>query len=156
MVGIQLKDVRVQPTFAEYQRRRLGRRGPQWHQIVRMVGRSFGAPTFAAFWRYWNPLFGYYLYYRCYRPLIRIIPRPMAVIATFAASGVVHDLFATVAVQRPIAWCTGAFTVFGVFVVAEEGVGWNLRRVPRWLRPLYHFALIATTVWVVQKLRGHW
>lgn len=145
-----------QPSFPEYQRRRLGRRGPQWQQIVRMVRRAFGSPTFAGFWRYWNPLFGYYLFYRCYRPLVRVVPRAIAVILTFAASGVIHDAFASLAVQRPFAWCTAGFTLFGVYVVIEESAGWNLRKAPRWLRPLYHFALIAGTTWVIQKLRGHW
>ena len=58
-----------------------------------MFRRSFGAGTPAEFWRYWNPVYGYYLYYRCYRPLRRWLARGPALLLTFAASGfLLHDL----------------------------------------------------------------
>lgn len=58
-----------------------------------MFVRAFGAGSFDEFWRYWNPVYGYFLYYRCYRPLRRFLPRTLAILLTFAASGfLLHDL----------------------------------------------------------------
>jgi hypothetical protein len=48
------------------------------------------APSFAGFWRRWNPVWGYYLLYWCYRPARRVLPRAAAVLVTFAASGLAH------------------------------------------------------------------
>jgi hypothetical protein len=58
-----------------------------------MFIRSFGASSFSWFWRYWNPVYSYYLNRFCYRPLRKVLPRPLAKMATFAASGfLLHDL----------------------------------------------------------------
>jgi hypothetical protein len=58
-----------------------------------MLSRSFGAKSFASFWRYWNPVYHYYLYYWSYRPLTSLLPRPVAVLLTFAVCGfLLHDL----------------------------------------------------------------
>jgi len=121
-----------------------------------MLRRSLSAPTFGGFWRYWNPLFSYYLYYRCYRPLVRFLPRAPSVVLTFAASGAVHDLFASLAVREPFVFCTPLFAVFGVYVVTEEGLGLKLEVAPAWLRAFYHLFLIVGTVWLAQRLRGNW
>lgn len=73
--------------------RRLGSDGNELAQLGRMFGRAFGADSFAGFWRYWNPVYSYYLDRFCYRPLRNVLPRPLAVVATFACSGfILHDL----------------------------------------------------------------
>lgn len=146
----------VQPTFAQYQRRRLGPATSEWQRIASMLRRSLSAPTFGEFWRYWNPLFSYYLYYRCYRPLVRHLPRAPAVVLTFAVSGAVHDFFASLAMRDAFIFCTPVFAVFGLYVVAEEGLGFRLVAAPTWLRSAYHLALIIGTVWIGQRLRGNW
>ncbi len=58
-----------------------------------MLTRSFGAGSPAEFWRYWNPVYGHILHYRCYRPLRRWFARGPALLLTFAGSGfLLHDL----------------------------------------------------------------
>ncbi|MCC2615895.1 acyltransferase [Aestuariibacter halophilus] len=57
-----------------------------------MLYRSLGASSFAGFWRYWNPIWGYYLGRYSYAPLRRWIPDAPALLLTFALSGAVHDL----------------------------------------------------------------
>ncbi len=82
----------VVPSLAAYVERRLGA-GTPGQQLGSMFRRSFGAGTLAEFWRYWNPVYGYFLYYRCYRPLRRWLTRGPALLLTFAASGfLLHDL----------------------------------------------------------------
>lgn len=130
-------------TYRQYERRRLGNASGEWAGIVYMTGRAFGASTFAGFWRYWNPLFSYYLYFRCYRPLVRRLPRPAAVVLTFAASGAVHDLFASLAAMRLSLLCTSVFALFGLLVVLEERFSLNLDWAPPGVRALIHGSIIA-------------
>ena len=61
-------------------------------QAVNFLARPFGADSFAGFWRYWNPVWSYYLAYFCYRPLRNRLPRPLAAFLTFVACGFVHDM----------------------------------------------------------------
>ena len=71
--------------------RRLG--SNNWRRLGRMFSRSFAAGSFAGFWHYWNPVPTYYLAHFFYRPLRRVLPRPLAVVTTFAFSGFfLHDV----------------------------------------------------------------
>lgn len=74
-------------TFTQYLEFRLGTDGGRSAWFNFFV-KSFGARSFSEFWRLWNPVYGYILYYFSYRPLARVLPRPLAVLITFAASGV--------------------------------------------------------------------
>jgi len=141
------------PTYAEYERRRLGSPETRWAGIAYSFRRSFGASSFAAFWRYWNPLFSYYLYYRCYRPLSRFLPRFLAVILTFAVSGAIHDFFASLVTADFFVLFTPVFGIFGLLVVIEERIGWRFAGAPFWLRAALHSAVIggAVTLGVVVR-----
>jgi hypothetical protein len=80
------------PSLSAYIERRFGAGSPG-QQLAAMITRSFGAGSPAEFWRYWNPVYGYMLYCRCYRPLRRWFARGPALLLTFAASGfLLHDL----------------------------------------------------------------
>ena len=84
---------RQQLTLDAFVRRRLGSDGGDLGQLRRMFGRSFGAGSLEGFWRYWNPVYAYYLDLLCYRPLRKWLPRPLAVVATFFCSGfLLHDV----------------------------------------------------------------
>ena len=72
-------------TLSEYVGRRIGRDARS--QVINLLARPFGAETLAGFWQYWNPVFGYYLGYYFYRPLVSIVPRPVAVVSTFGMWG---------------------------------------------------------------------
>lgn len=133
-------------SYRDYERRRLGNPATQWEGIAYMFRRSFGASSFAGFWRYWNPLFSYYLSYKCYKPLVRFLPRPPAVVLTFAASGAVHDLFASLALRRIFLLFTPVFAIFGLLVVLEERLGLNVSWAPVWLRATIHTMIIAGTI----------
>ena len=132
-------------TYRQYEQRRLGTTAGEWQGIKVMFRRSFGAASFGEFWRYWNPLFSYYLYYRCYRPLVRLMPRPVAVVTTFFGRGGIHDLAASLARWELYFLFAPTFAIFGLLVVAEEGFGIQLARFPRWLRGLIYAAIITGT-----------
>jgi hypothetical protein len=119
-------------TLEKYLRYRLGE-GNDMTLLKVMVRRSFGASSFAGFWRYWNPLYGYYLDRLCYRPLRTFLPRFLCVIATFALCGfLLHDLpfgwsVGLLFVHRiPFPFITVWFVMIGIVVVTGEAVNFGM------------------------------
>lgn len=110
-------------SYRRYEEHLLGRSKSFLDKLIRMVSRSFAASSFAGFWRVWNPLFSYYLLKLIYRPVIRVLPRPVAVMTTFTTSGFIHDVFASCASFEPFVLFTPFFLCFGVIVVTEEHLG---------------------------------
>lgn len=97
-----------------------------------MLERSFGAGTFAEFWQYWNPIWGYYLGKFIYSPLIRVFPAAIALISTFAVSGLLHDLV-TMGVSRSITFFfTPWFFFLGTGVALGRVFGIDYSNLP-WL-----------------------
>ena len=84
-------------TLRDYVRRRNGVPLGASGALPNMLRRSFGAGSFAGFWRYWNPIFGYYLGTYIFRPTSTVAPRAIAVIVTFLACGALHDLVTVLA-----------------------------------------------------------
>lgn len=137
---------RRRPTLTEFINLRLG--STPGAQAVNFLLRPFTAETFAGFWRYWNPVFGYYLSYHCYQPLRRWLSRGPAVIATFAVCGAVHAAIALLLAGmggRPalallaVLW----FALLGVAVVLLEVLRLSFARWPPAVRPVGHVGIIA-------------
>ncbi len=62
-------------------------------EIVRnMFFKPFISSSLRSFWKYWNPTWGYFLLFYCYKPLKRLFPRWVSLLLTFAVSGLVHDM----------------------------------------------------------------
>ena len=105
-------------TLSEYVEKRngvpLGARG----SLTRMLHGSLGAATSAGFWRYWNPIWGYYLSRYVNVPLRTIMPAAPAAIATFAVSGAIHDAAAYVVTGSLTFLFAPWFAVLGLMVVA--------------------------------------
>lgn len=118
-------------TLAQYLRFRLGSKGGRAAWFNFFI-EPFGAPSFAHFWRLWNPLYGYFLYYYSYRPLSRIMPRSAAMLTTFVACGfLLHDLPAWAFSRRVLPpGATIAFAMFGLGAVISDRFNMNLSRWP--------------------------
>lgn len=147
-------------TLSEFIARRLGS-GNEMALLKTMFARSFGASTFADFWRYWNPVYGYYLQYYCYRPLRRFLPRPVAVVLTFAASGFfLHDLpfgwwvRALKAEKLPIPFVAFWFASMGILVLITEAFKLNLAARPLAVRVAVNTLLILSTLLGTLYLAG--
>ncbi len=118
----QLKNL----TLAQYVYRRNGVPLGSSNSLHNMLHRSLGASSFARFWQYWNPIFGYGLGKYVYSPLQRVLPRTVALIMTFVASGGIHDLV-TSAVRGSVAFLfTPWFFLLGVGVVLGRGARMDL------------------------------
>ena len=107
-------------TLAQYVRRRNGAPLGGSGSLRNMFHRSLGAGSFAEFWRYWNPVFGYYLGRYIYAPLKLWLPRAIALVITFVICGALHDAV-IIAVRGEMAFLfTPWFFVMGTCVVIGE------------------------------------
>jgi len=85
--------------------------------LQNMLVRSFGAGTFAKFWQYWNPIWGYALGRYIYAPLNRFLPASVSLILTFTISGAVHDVATMLVRGAPAFFFTPWFFLMGIIVV---------------------------------------
>jgi hypothetical protein len=85
-----------------------------------MLNRSLGADSFAKFWRYWNPIWGYYLARYVMKPLRKFLPVWLATMLTFTVSGVLHDLVVTLIKWQPSFLITPWFVLMGGAVVVTK------------------------------------
>ncbi len=145
----------MRPTYRQYERRKLGYRKNQLSGISYMLRQSFFADSFSKFWRNWNPLFSYYLLYYCYLPLQKFLPRFAAVVLTFALSGAVHDLAASLLLMRVTFLFTLTFAFLGLFLNIEEGLGLHIKNSPLFLRPFYHLTVITASYFLAKVVLNY-
>ena len=60
--------------------------------LLKNLQNSFGAGSNVLFWKYWNPIWGFYLSKYIYLPLNRYLSKTISSIVTFGVSGALHDL----------------------------------------------------------------
>ena len=136
-------------------RRRLGS-GSVWSQAGQVLVAPFLAPSLSAFWSLWNPVWYWCLHRWCYRPLRRRVPRGPAVLATFVASGVVHNALAVVMSGPPSLFPTVWFTCVGLVVVGSEGLRWGYGSLPRLVRPVPVLCHLWLSYWGAGLLCDFW
>ena len=121
-------------TLAEYVEKRNGVPLGDSHSLQNMLRHSFGASSFARFWQYWNPIWGYGLGKYVYSPLQRVLPMALALIMTFMISGALHDLV-TMALRRSVTFFfTPWFFILGVGVVVGRVIKMDLSNYAWWIR----------------------
>ena len=107
-----------------------------------MLVRSLGAASFDRFWTYWNPIWGYYLGYRIFRPLQKVLPQSLALLVTFLISGAVHDLAIMLVKREPVLLLTPWFGFMCLAVLAGRGIGLSYGGLP-WLgRAAFNLSII--------------
>lgn len=120
--------------LGEYVLRRSATRLGGAGSLRSMLARSFGAPSFADFWRHWNPIWGHGLARFVYAPVHRHAPAAVAVLTTFLVSGVVHDVAATLVRGSFTFVVTPWFLLLGIGVLVARATGMDLSRRPWWVR----------------------
>lgn len=79
-------------TLGEYVKKRNGVPIGHPQSLSRNLHRSLGAKNFSSFWNYWNPIFGYYLGIKIFKPLKRLLPPQLSLVITFIFCGIIHDV----------------------------------------------------------------
>ncbi|WP_291115875.1 MBOAT family O-acyltransferase [Flavobacterium sp. UBA6135] len=82
--------------------------------------RSLGAKNFSTFWNFWNPIFGYYLGSKIFKPLKKVLPIGFAVVLTFIFCGFIHDLVTTLLRGKLSLFFTIWFFLLGTAVVLSK------------------------------------
>lgn len=108
-----------------------------------MLRNALGANSFSSFWRYWNPIWSYYLRYFVYRPLRTIIPEKVALVATFLVSGGIHDLAVYLITGQGSFIITVWFGIMACVVVLESYANISLRKLPFLLKALLYLVVIS-------------
>ncbi len=115
-----------------------------------MFHRSFGAPTFAGFWRHWNPVFSYALGRYIYLPLRHFVPAALALIVTFLVCGAIHDLVTMAVRGAPAFLFTPWFFLLGIGVLIGRATGLDLSGRPWVVKAtvnlVYVLTCLATTL----------
>ncbi|MCJ7557648.1 MAG: acyltransferase [Gammaproteobacteria bacterium] len=90
---------------------------------------SLGAESFARFWQFWNPIWGYYLGRFIFTPLKKNLPATVALVLTFAVSGALHDLAVMAVKWRCVFFFTPWFFLMGLTVVLTKKLNINYKTV---------------------------
>lgn len=140
------------PSLMKYIEFRLG--STPGVQLMNFLWRPFSAATLSGFWRYWNPVWSYYLTYFVYRPLRYLFPQWFSILLTFMISGCFHGLLAGILTKNslPIFGTTLWFAMLGGLVIATDYWHLSFAFVPRWLRWIMHIATIVGTNWLAGAL----
>ena len=117
-----------------------------------MLKRSLGAPSFYAFWRYWNPIWGYYLSRYIMKPFAAILPNWCAVIITFAVSGALHDVAVMLIKVKLIFFFTPWFTLMGLCVLLSHGLRLKFSASPWFVRALFNLCVIGGSFYITELL----
>jgi len=116
---------------------------------------SFGAKSFTDFWRYWNPLYHYFLSYWIYKPLRKILPRSLAVILSFAFCGFFfHDILVILFTGKPL--ITIWFVLLGFGVVVSEATHMDLSNRPVSVRIAVNIAYLGGFFEIARRIILAW
>ena len=140
-------------TLAEYVLLRNGVPLGDGRSLRNMLQRSFGAASFAEFWQYWNPIWGYGLGKYVYEPLRRFLPPALAFIMTFIVSGGLDDLATTAVSRSPAFLFTPWFFLLGVGAVLARAFGMDLSNRSWWARVSVNLAYLVICLAVTLALK---
>ena len=141
--------------MAQYVRRRNGVPLGHKHSLRNMLDRSLGASSLTGFWQHWNPIWSYGLGRFVQSPLQKFIPSWLALIFTFAVSGLLHDL-AIMAARREIGLLvTPWFTIAGIAVVVSSHFEWHVEGLAWPLRAAINLAAILASLAIALRLTAH-
>jgi uncharacterized protein YqgC (DUF456 family) len=138
-------------TLSQYILKRNGLPAGARGSLQNMLYRSFGASTFAGFWRYWNPIFGYGLGKYIYSPLRKIIPDALAFILTFIFCGALHDAISTAIRGSLACFFTPWFFFLGTCALLSEKFNFNTSKMTWMSRALVN-ALYISVSFVASQL----
>lgn len=104
--------------------------------------KSLGAKNFAAFWVYWNPIFGYYLGKKVFKPLKELFPPALSIVLTFIFCGLIHDLVTSLVRQNISLFFSFWFLFMAIFVIITKKIDYDLSK-QNWVsRALINLSII--------------
>lgn len=112
--------------LSEYVKRRNGVPIGHASSLQNNLKRSLGAKNFSTFWNFWNPIFGYYLGTKIFKPLKSIFPSAWALILTFIFCGLIHDLVTTLVRGELSLFFSVWFLLMSTMVIVSKYIDYDL------------------------------
>ncbi len=115
-----------------------------------MFFKPFVSSSYKSFWKYWNPTWGYYLLFYCYKPLKTVFPAWVALVITFLISGLFHDIIYIVPmmmknVQFVFPFITVWFILISLGIILSEYLQLNFNKINLTVRPIFHLGYLVVT-----------
>lgn len=139
--------------LSDYIKRRNGVPLGASNSLRNMLYRSLGAGTFSIFWRYWNPIWSYYLGKFIFKPLKIILPTSLSLILTFVVCGFLHDAVIMLLKWKFTLLLTPWFLFMGLCVVFSEFIKLDYSRYQWIIRAFINIAIIGICLFLAIKLR---
>jgi hypothetical protein len=118
--------------------------------IRNMFFKPFVSSSFRSFWKYWNPTWGYFLLFYCYKPIKTIFPHWVALIITFLISGLFHDIIYIIPmmmkeVKFVFPFITVWFFIISIGILLTEYLQIDLNKINLMVRPIFHLGYLIIT-----------
>ena len=133
-------------TLSQYVKKRNGVALGASHSMRNMLSRSLGAMSFAVFWHYWNPIWGYYLSRNVMRPLNTFLPVSFATFITFVVSGALHDLAVSLVKWHAVVFFTPWFGFMGLVVIGSSKIGMSYGHFAWYIRASINVSFIVVSL----------
>lgn len=138
--------------LSEYVKKRNGVPIGHADSLRNNLQRSLGANNFSAFWNFWNPIFGYYLGTKIFRPLKKIFSAGLSVILTFIFCGLIHDVVTTLIRGNVSLFFSVWFLLMGTVVVVSKYLDYDLSN-HKWIfRAFVNLSIIAACFFLTTRL----
>ena len=113
-------------TLQEYIKKRNGVPIGDSDSLKNNLYRSLGAKNFSTFWNYWNPIFGYFLGKKIFKPLKKILPVSLSLVLTFIFCGLLHDFVITIIRGKVSFFFSVWFLLMAICVLLSRYFHYNL------------------------------
>lgn len=139
--------------LSDYVKRRNGVPLGDSNSLRNMLDRSLGAGKFSIFWKYWNPIWSFYLGKYIFKPLKLILPPALALIITFVTSGFIHDLVIMILNWKFTLLLTPWFLFMGLSVVIAEYSKIDYSKTPWIARAAINLIIISSCLFLAYQVR---
>ena len=123
------------------------------NSLKNMIARSLGAGKFSIFWKYWNPIWSYYLGKYIFKPLKIIFPPALSVILSFAFSGFLHDLIIMLLRWNFELLLTPCFLLMGFCVVLGDYAKIDYSKFTWIIRAFINILIILSCLLIAYQVR---
>ncbi|WP_184176705.1 MBOAT family O-acyltransferase [Rhabdobacter roseus] len=118
--------------------------------IRNMFLKPFVSSSFRSFWKYWNPSWGFFLLYYCYKPIKTIFPHWVALMLTFLMSGLIHDMIYILPmlmkeIKFIFPFITVWFLIISIGILLSEYLRINFNKTSLLFRPIFHLGFLVST-----------
>jgi|LGVF01.2.fsa_nt_gb hypothetical protein len=138
----------MRPSLSSYIDRKLDGVKGEIPQLVHMLKKSFSTPNFRSFWTVWNPIYSYVLTYYVYKPVRKVLPRPLSVLVTFVVNGLFHDFMVYLVLGHTTFKIAQLFLIYGLLVIVEPLIKkMNIKN--KMMRVVYNLSLLILPILVV-------